>query len=137
MNLGNCPQCGKLYVLNLKGMCSDCIRDIERQYEDCNHYLKENRGTTITELSEVTGVSIKQITTFIREGRISIANAPNMGYACEVCGTLIRDGNMCDSCRARLTKDIRNAYNDGDAGKSNQAEKTQGAYRVVDKFRDN
>ncbi|WP_322906501.1 TIGR03826 family flagellar region protein [Paenibacillus campi] len=137
MNLGNCPQCGKLYVLNLRGMCSDCIKDIERQYEVCSNYLRENRGTTITELSAVTEVSIKQISIFIREGRISIANAPNMGYPCEVCGTIIRDSNMCDSCRSRLTKDIRNAYQDSDIAKNNQADKTQGAYRIVDKFRDN
>ncbi|MEW4372164.1 TIGR03826 family flagellar region protein [Paenibacillus kandeliae] len=135
MNLGNCPQCGKLYVLNLRGMCSDCIKKIERQYEDCNHYLRQNRGATITELSEATEVPIKQITQFIREGRISIANAPNMGYACEVCGTVIREGNMCDSCRSRLTKDIRHAYQEPEQQKEEHGTKNQGAYRIVDKFR--
>lgn len=137
MNLANCPECGKLYVKNLRGMCSDCIKDIERKYEVCNQYLRENKGAVITELSEETGVSIKQITVFIREGRISIANAPNMGYPCEVCGTIIRENNMCESCRSRLTKDIRNVYQDEEAAKDNQANKNQGAYRIVDKYRNN
>ncbi|WP_017810946.1 MULTISPECIES: TIGR03826 family flagellar region protein [Paenibacillus] len=136
MNLANCPQCGKLYVANLRGMCGNCIKDIDQQYERCNQYLRENRGTTITELSEAVDVSIKQISTFIREGRISIANAPNMGYACEVCGTPIRENNMCEPCRTRLTKDIRNAYQEDEAPKDSKAT-SQGAYRIVDKYRNN
>lgn len=136
MNLANCPQCGKLYVANLRGMCGNCIKDIDQQYERCNQYLREHKGTTITELSEAVDVSIKQITTFIREGRISIANAPNMGYACEVCGTVIRENNMCEPCRTRLTKDIRNAYQDEEAAKES-GNTGHGAYRIVDKYRNN
>ena len=136
MNLANCPQCGKLYVANLRGMCGNCIKDIDQQYERCNQYLRENKGTTITELSEAVDVSIKQISTFIREGRISIANAPNMGYACEVCGTPIRENNMCEPCRTRLTKDIRNAYQDDEAAKES-TNTSHGAYRIVDKYRNN
>ncbi|WP_046212864.1 TIGR03826 family flagellar region protein [Paenibacillus wulumuqiensis] len=136
MNLANCPQCGKLYVANLRGMCGNCIKDIDHQYERCNQYLREHKGTTITELSEAVDVSIKQITTFIREGRISIANAPNMGYACEVCGTVIRENNMCEPCRTRLTKDIRNAYQDEEPAKESGSN-SHGAYRIVDKYRNN
>ncbi|HEX7055744.1 MAG TPA: flagellar protein, partial [Bacilli bacterium] len=53
-----------------------------------------------------TDVSIKQISKFIKEGRISLLNAPNLAYPCDVCGILIREGSICDSCRKRLTKDV-------------------------------
>jgi len=117
------------------GLCQVCIKELEHEYEICVNYLRENKGTNIQELSDATGISIKEITRFIREGRISIANAPNMMYPCEVCGTLIRDGHMCDSCRSRLRKDLTNAV------KENSAEDTtkktsDGAYRAIDKLRD-
>jgi len=117
------------------GLCQSCIKELEHEYEICVNYLRENKGTNIQELSDATGISIKEITRFIREGRISIANAPNMMYPCEVCGTLIRDGHMCDSCRSRLRKDLTNAV------KENSAEDTtkktsDGAYRAIDKLRD-
>jgi hypothetical protein len=111
------------------------VKELEHHYETCVEYLRKNKGTNIQELSDATEISIKEITRFIREGRISIANAPNMMLPCEVCGTLIREGHMCDSCRARLTKDLANA-----AKESTPAQQTQqrhdSAYRAVDKFRD-
>lgn len=109
MNIDNCPRCGKLYAVNIRELCLNCIKDIEREYEVCVQYLRDNRGANIQELSEATEVSVKQITKFIREGRISVMNAPNMMYPCEVCGTLIREGHMCDSCRTRLTKELTEA----------------------------
>lgn len=134
MNVDNCPRCGRLYVKNLMNLCQPCIKDLEHEYEICVEYLRKNRGTTIQELSDVTEISIKEITRFIREGRISIANAPNMMYPCEVCGTLIREGHMCDSCRNRLTKDLTNAARENEDKKETKRT-PDGAYRAVDKFR--
>lgn len=133
MDLANCPRCGRLYARNFKELCGNCIRDIEHEYDICKEYLRENKGATITELSEDTGVTVKQITVFIREGRISIENNPNMMYPCEVCGILIRTGNMCDGCRSRLTKDLASAAK----GYEEDEQKVQGkgTYGALDKFR--
>ncbi|MFB5759875.1 TIGR03826 family flagellar region protein [Paenibacillus medicaginis] len=134
MNIDNCPRCGKLYAVNIRELCLNCIKDIEREYEVCVQHLRDNRGSNIQELSEATEVSVKQITKFIREGRISVMNAPNMMYPCEVCGTLIREGHMCDSCRTRLTKELTEATrneNARDQG-NNMGSST---YSVIDKKR--
>lgn len=106
MGIDNCPRCGKLYAKNLRDLCPSCIKDLDQMYELCATYLRENRGATIYEVSDATEVSIAQITRFIREGRISLMDAPNMGYPCEMCQSVIREGNICESCRARLKKDI-------------------------------
>lgn len=137
MNLGNCPRCGKLFANNFRDICPSCIKDIEQEYEKCLKYLREEKTATIQEVSEATGVSIKQITKFIKEGRITVADNPNMMYPCEVCGVLIRDNNMCDSCRSRLTRDLTAAAReDSGAGQLGSAErKGSGAYGAVDKFR--
>jgi hypothetical protein len=106
---------------------------MEQEYQICVDYLRENKGANIQELSDATEVSIKTITKFIREGRISIENAPNMMYPCEVCGTLIREGHMCDSCRTRLTKDLAGAAREVGQKENNQVGGR--TYNAVDKLR--
>ncbi|MBO2944851.1 flagellar protein [Paenibacillus sp. F411] len=133
MNLGNCPRCGRLYTVNLRELCNECVKGIEKEYEKCASYLREEKGATIYELSEATEVSLRQITKFIREGRISIADAPNMAYPCEVCGNLIQESNMCDSCRSRLTRELRQAAAD-DTRKTGQGT-DKDTYFAVDRDR--
>ncbi|MDF2716404.1 MAG: flagellar protein, partial [Paenibacillus sp.] len=70
MNLSNCPQCGKVYVKNSYNMCPNCLREIEDQYRKCVEYLRKNRSCTLHELSEGTGVPVRMIIRFLREGRI-------------------------------------------------------------------
>lgn len=136
MNLGNCPRCGRLFAKNFRDLCPSCMKDIEAEYEKCLEYLREYKSATMAELSDATGVSIRQITKFIKEGRISIADNPNMMYPCEVCGILIYEGNMCDSCRSRLARDL-SAVTREEQGKAAGEEDKRGGgtYGVVDKFR--
>lgn len=112
MNVANCPKCGRIFVKGFNEVCPNCVKELEQQYEKCLRFLRDHRGCTIIELSEETGVSIRQITKFIREGRISIVHAPNMFYSCEVCGTQIRENTMCEPCRSKLAKDVRNNQED-------------------------
>ena len=109
MNIANCPRCGKIFARGLRDICPACMKEVDEEYELCVKFLRENKGSTIHELSDATNVSVRQITRFIREGRISLFNAPNMSYPCEVCGLLIREGGMCDACRARLQSDVNKA----------------------------
>lgn len=137
MNLDNCPRCGKLFAKNFRDVCPVCIRDIDKEYQICADYLRENKGAIISELSDQTGVSIKQITKFIREGRISMVNVPNMSYPCESCGILIRENHICNDCRVRLMKDTRKMMDNDrklDAPTITQ-HKMNGVYRGMDKYK--
>jgi len=138
MNVENCPRCGRIFAKGIRDICPNCYRDIEEEYEICVKYLRENRESTMQVLSEETGVSIKQITKFLREGRISMKNAPNMSYPCESCSTPIRDGHLCDACRSRLTRDINHLSEDERRRELQQQQQSKDAhaYRVVDRFRD-
>ncbi|MCM3128297.1 MULTISPECIES: TIGR03826 family flagellar region protein [unclassified Paenibacillus] len=133
MNVGNCPRCGKLYVLNMLEACPSCLKEVEQQYYECVEYLRKEKGANIQQLSDDTGVSIKQITKFIKEGRISVKDAPNLTYPCEVCGTFIREGHMCDGCRARLTKELAGATQEVSQGEASGL--GSGAYNAIDKFK--
>ncbi|MBO7747225.1 flagellar protein [Paenibacillus sp. MWE-103] len=109
MELDNCPRCGKLFAKNFRDVCPACIKAIDNEYALCADYLRKHRGANITELNAATDVSIKQITKFIKEGRISLVGAPNLMYPCEMCGTLIREHNQCESCRAKLLNEVGRA----------------------------
>ncbi|WP_027416148.1 TIGR03826 family flagellar region protein [Aneurinibacillus terranovensis] len=108
-NVINCPRCGKIFIKIRQPVCPECVKEIDKEYDKCYQFLrkKENRGCTTYELSKGTGVSVNQITRFILEGRLSIENAPNMGYPCESCGTMIRSGKVCDSCLNQRKKAIQ------------------------------
>ncbi|WP_424766649.1 TIGR03826 family flagellar region protein [Paenibacillus sp. sgz302251] len=138
MNLDNCPRCGKLFAKNFRDVCPSCMREIDKEYELCANYLREFKGAIITELSDETGVSIKQITKFIREGRISMVNAPNLSYPCESCGTLIRENHLCDNCRNRLEKDRKQMIQDlAQKDTLNRSQSNSGAYRGLDRYKGN
>lgn len=138
MNLDNCPRCGKLFAKNFRDVCPVCIRDIDKEYQLCADYLREYKGAMIGELSDQTGVSIKQITKFIREGRISMVNAPNLSYPCESCGTLIRENHLCDDCRKRLVKDTTKMKQNEAASKTEAEQRAaaQTAYRGISQYKD-
>ncbi|WP_213586350.1 TIGR03826 family flagellar region protein [Paenibacillus sp. J2TS4] len=131
MNVDNCPRCGKIFVKNYKDVCPACIKDIEQQYEACYHFLRENRKANLQELHEGTKVSYKQIIKFIKEGRISIYDMPNMTYPCEVCGTMIREHTMCDSCRKRLVSDIHHTMSDDRLAQ----DKNNGGFNIQDRLK--
>lgn len=107
--LANCPKCGKLFVKGIRDICPACHREEEEAFAKVVAYLRdpEHKGATIYEVSEATGVSVKLITKFIRQGRISLKNSPNLGYPCESCGELTTEGNLCPSCRAKFTASVQ------------------------------
>jgi flagellar operon protein (TIGR03826 family) len=106
--LANCTRCDMLFLMATRDICQKCYIEVEQEYEKCARFLRkrENRGSTIHQVSEATGVTVKQITRFIKEGRISIVDNPHMGYPCESCGILIRSGNLCDACAGGLKREI-------------------------------
>jgi flagellar operon protein (TIGR03826 family) len=103
-NLQNCPSCGKLFVKAFRNVCNDCHKKDELQFQTVHSFVKkrENRSATIHEVSAATGVSTDQITRYIREGRLLVSNLTNMGYECETCDTIIKEGRLCDRCQIKL-----------------------------------
>ncbi len=134
LNISNCPRCGKIFARGMKDICPACVKDIDLEYEICVKYLRENKGATIHDVSNETKVSIKQITKFIKEGRISLYNMPNLSYPCEICGMVIREGGMCDDCRKRLAKDVNSINEQDRARKEEELRRKQAqTYRTIDK----
>lgn len=126
-NLDNCPECGQLFVRSVRSVCNNCYKKVEEDFQKVYQYIKqrENRMSTIYEVSEATGVKVTQIRQFIKEGRLRLADFPNMGYPCERCGTIIKTGNLCDECKRFINKEIRISF-DADYRRQEMLKKMQG-----------
>ena len=68
--LDNCRLCGSLFLKNYADYCMDCSKEVEEEYNSIAEYLKNehNRNVTLEDVSASTGVTLKQITNFIRDG---------------------------------------------------------------------
>lgn len=114
-NLTNCPNCGQLFVKGLRSVCQNCYKEVEKQFQLVYTFVrnKENRKSTITEVSQATGVTVSQIREFIREGRLRLAEFPNLVYPCDRCGqNMISQGNLCDQCKKFIDNEIRLSLDD-------------------------
>jgi predicted amidophosphoribosyltransferase len=137
MNVANCPKCGRVYVKNLMhDICQACVKEIDTQCETCIKYLRENRGISLEMLSEATEVSQSLIIKFMREGRISVMGNRNIFYPCEVCGSDKREKNMCDSCRQKLKKDVRNTMEDHRRIEDQKRVENNASFKISDRLKD-
>jgi flagellar operon protein (TIGR03826 family) len=109
MNLENCPNCGRLFVKNqFRHICESCYREEEEAFEKVYRFLRkrENRMATMAQIIDATGVKESLLIKFIKSGRLQLAQFPNLGYPCDRCGTLIREGRMCANCSKDLNKQL-------------------------------
>lgn len=106
--LDNCRLCGSLFLKNYADYCIDCSKEVEEEYNSIAEFLKkeQNRNVTLEDVSEGTGVSLKQIADFIRDGRIYAEDFPNIGYPCVHCSKLIKKQLLCADCFDRFSTDL-------------------------------
>jgi flagellar operon protein (TIGR03826 family) len=123
MNLENCPNCGSLFVKNrFRDICEKCYREEEKQFEKVYTYIRkrENRMATMSQVVQATGVEEQLIIKFIKTGRLQLAQFPNLGYPCDRCGTLIREGKLCLNCKEDLSKQLEELKKEEDMNKHRQ-----------------
>jgi flagellar operon protein (TIGR03826 family) len=126
MNLANCPNCGSLFVKNqFRDICENCYREEEEAFQKVYHFLRkrENRMATIAQIVDATGVKESLVIKFIKSGRLKIAQFPNLGYPCDRCGTLIRQGRLCANCSKDLNKQLEMLQKEEEMKKRSNVEK--------------
>lgn len=128
-DLSNCSRCDKLFIKVNSDLCPACYKAIDEEYRICADYLRDNKLVSIYDLSEATGVSVKQIMRFIKEGRISKADSPNLVYPCEACGEPINEGKLCKKCSERLQKGFKQVLENNNNSKvEEESEKSKNTY---------
>lgn len=106
--LDNCRICGTLFLKDYTDYCLDCYKKIEQEFKVVNEFLRieANRFADIQDISRGTTVSVKQITDFIRDGRIYADDFPNLGYPCKHCDKVIKRQILCDDCYKEFSAEL-------------------------------
>ena len=104
--LVDCRRCGRLFIRVNKDICPRCAQEIEQEFLLCHDYLRDHPGATVIEIHEATGVSVKQIEEFVKEGRFQFMRGEHLDYGCERCGRRIRKGKYCDQCSKELFEEL-------------------------------
>lgn len=127
-----CEWCDKLFQSKGHKLCDACkVVDMKR-FSTVSEFIRDsrNRESTLNEIVETTGVSEKDISRYIREGRLIVKDLPNFGISCVACGKLTNDGNMCRGCRTSLSESFGVAVNEYDNRKNNGGFGMGSTYRL-------
>ena len=118
MSLINCPECGRMYIRNSFDMCESCKASEEAGFTAIKEYIEENNSCTLVELTDATGVSIKKILGYIREGRLVATSGMAGEVTCKSCQEPVLSGNFCEQCARKFNENIKDLYKDKDMKES-------------------
>lgn len=71
----SCRGCGGLFAFLPRGYCAECIDLRERRYQDVREWLLDNRGASVLDAAQATGVEESLIMAFVREGRLEFVGS--------------------------------------------------------------
>lgn len=109
-DLSNCANCGAIFIkTQFRDVCDACYKQEELLFEKVYQYIRkrENRKATIQQVIDATDIDEELLFKFIRTGRLKLAQFPNLGYKCEKCGTIIREGILCSKCSETFLSDLK------------------------------
>lgn len=111
MDVRNCKECGRIFnYVSGSSLCPSCVKDLDKKFEQVKEYIYDHPGAGIQEVSEANEVSTMQIKQWIRQERLSFTEESAIGLDCEKCGTLIKTGRYCNSCKNQMANSLENVY---------------------------
>jgi hypothetical protein len=100
----NCPRCGRLSSVLVRGQCGHCLREEHEQLRTVQGLLAERGPLSAEEISRETGVPVERVLRWLREGRLVTSGDV---VRCRRCGRPVRLGVLCSVCRVELAVAIR------------------------------
>ena len=130
MNVRNCRKCGRMFNY-ITGMpiCPACKEVMEVKFQEVKEYIREHKGAGINEVASECNVETQQITQWLREDRLELAEDSAIMINCEGCGSPIRSGKYCDRCRANMTNSLNRMAKDINTQASAVAAHVPGGFR--------
>lgn len=134
MDVRNCKNCGKLfnYINGLPPLCHSCIKELEDKFQVVKEYIYNHPGAGVAEVAEENEVTTTQIQKWIREERLEFSKESMVGLECENCGTLIRTGRFCQSCKDKLAINLGNLYKEPEPPQRKKDLKDNARMRFLD-----
>lgn len=100
----NCPLCGRLATVLVRGQCAQCLREEHAQLRRVQEFIREHGSANAEEIASQTGVPVERVLRWLREGRLVVAGE---AVRCRRCGRPVRLGVLCAVCRVELAVAIR------------------------------
>lgn len=112
MNIIKCKLCREPFHSYGCPICPACSEQVDKDFFTVRDYIEAHPGQAKAEkIAEDTGVKEAHIVYLLEEGRLDTSSGlagSGMGgnMKCQVCGRPISIGNLCDSCKSALTKEL-------------------------------
>lgn len=112
MNIIKCKLCREPFQSYGNPVCPVCLEQVDKDFFVVRDYIYDNPSqANIEKIAEATGVKEAHIVYLLEEDRLSTKGGlggANFGskLKCQVCGREISSGNLCDSCKSALTKEL-------------------------------
>lgn len=112
MALSNCKKCGAVFSRANQSLCMKCLWEEEEEFEKASYWVRANRGKTIDDMSQETGISASLIRKWVRQKRLRLSERSTSSnnksqMKCRKCGKPITTGNFCDHCKLGLSIAVR------------------------------
>ncbi|TCL64806.1 hypothetical protein EDC14_1018105 [Hydrogenispora ethanolica] len=79
MEIRNCKRCGKIFNFVGVEICNNCFLQEQTEFEKVREFIYGHPNTTVPEVSKATGVDVRVISRFLREGRLETTfKKPNL-----------------------------------------------------------
>ena len=113
MDVRNCKRCGKIFNYMGSAVCSNCLQKEQADFERIREYLFTNPNSSTAEVSEATGIELKVISRFLKEGRLEAdyikMSDDDTALTCEKCGKPVNSGRFCEKCVREMQADFSKA----------------------------
>lgn len=88
-------------------LCEACKSVDEDNFCRVSDYIVAHARATALEVSDHTGVSVKTIDRYLKEGRLEIPDDSPIFIKCEICGQDIKCGKYCPGCAQTLGRSFK------------------------------
>lgn len=133
-----CVRCKRMFSYLGFGhyYCPSCKKLDDDDFLRVKNYIYENGVASATEVSDMTGVSLKAIEQYLREGRLEIPEDSPIFIKCEQCSVDIRSGRLCLECARKLSTAMREKMDFDDEQIGEIPKKKIGKMRFIGKKND-
>ena len=113
----HCKRMFKSYVVT--DICPICEVFQEKMFHEVKDYLHKNYKANMVEVCKHCEVSEKQVLKWVRQERLFFVEGSGVHFPCLSCGTEIKTGRYCPSCKTKLLAEIKGVYVEKSNGKKN------------------
>lgn len=130
MEVVNCPRCGKIFTKFSDPLCENCMKAEEALFNRVRVYINEHQDCTIPEVIKETGVTVKKIMKYLREGRLEVSQGMSGDLTCEKCGKPILTGRFCNNCIISINQQAEQLFGSEKQKQKNTTRETHSIWKT-------